>query len=86
MAQELRVSIAYAEEEFGGEARQVILVGGGAGVPGIHVPIGESLGVHTIVTSPAAVVTCPPGLAKWADDPSLMTAMGLAMYCEGGEA
>lgn len=84
IAEELRRSVAYAEEEFSGEAKRIALIGGGAGIAGVDALIEESVGVETMVASPVQLLHCPPGRERMADDPSLITAIGLAMYGHGG--
>lgn len=83
-AEELRVSLSYAEEEFAGETNKVALVGGGAGIKGLASHIGQTLSIDTSVASPMQMLSCPPGRERWLDDPSIVTAIGLAMYGHGG--
>ncbi len=86
LIEELRMSLAYAEEEFNGEAAQVILVGGGAGVTGLDAFVEQCIDITATVASPMRLVDCANACHRGANDPSLVTAVGLAMYDgEGGE-
>ena len=78
VAGELAMSIDYATRKHGIEdTGEGLLIGAGANIPGIAERLGESCGVAAHVARPSSLVRVTQGCGR-ADDPALVTALGLA--------
>ena len=78
---ELRVPLSYANHQFPGEGvKRLLLIGGGAGVPGLASYFEARLGLEVKRAAPSDVVDSPPELAAKAGNPALTCAVGLAQF------
>lgn len=83
VAKELDVSFAYATHQYPDAAiGRLVLVGGGARLPGFARRLSAGLGVPAAAVSPADLVGCDGPLLELCASPALTTALGLAMYSE----
>ena len=74
---EVRSSLAYVSHRYpGAPLSRVLLVGGGAAMPGLRARIAAALPCPVEAATPAALTPCPDA-ASW-DDPGLTLAFGLA--------
>jgi Tfp pilus assembly PilM family ATPase len=80
---ELRVSFSYAAHQYANTAvSRCLLVGGGAGIPGLAAYAAEVLGIEVRASSPADLIEYPPSLAAACRAPGLTAAAGLAQFAE----
>ncbi|MCX5646205.1 MAG: pilus assembly protein PilM [Phycisphaerae bacterium] len=78
---ELRVPLSYANHQFPGEGvKRLLLIGGGAGVPGLAPYCEARLGIEVKRGAPSDLVESPPELSVKAGNPALTCAMGLAQF------
>ncbi|MCE9591978.1 MAG: pilus assembly protein PilM [Planctomycetes bacterium] len=83
---ELEASFAYASHRFSDRpVAKLLLVGGGAGLPGMDARLARRHGVETKTISPASVTQVPEALRERAGSAGLMTALGLALPTGDGE-
>lgn len=83
IAQELQASFAYATHQYAdATVKRLLLVGGGAGMPGLAAHLAPSLGIEVCPAPPAALVDCGPRPNTACASPSLTAALGLSMYPE----
>ncbi len=83
LIEELRVTFSYTEHEYpDAPAKLMLLVGGGAAIPGVALYLQQQLAMDVRPAKPTDVVECPPELLERAT-PAIMTALGLAMFSEG---
>ncbi len=81
---ELRASFSFALHRYPElPLKRLLLSGGGARIAGLATTLSRKLNTDVRVWTPAAVIDCAGELGTRADDPSLMTAIGLAMNQEG---
>ena len=81
LIEELRVSISYSTDRYPDAVlNRVLLVGGGAAIPGLAGQIGETIGVDVQVVSPADLMECDESVLRFCRMPALTTALGLAQY------
>ncbi len=79
LLEELKVPLSYANHQFPGEGvKRLLLMGGGAGVPGLASYFGTQLGVEVKRAAPSDLVDSPPELLAKADNPAQTCALGLA--------
>ncbi len=79
--QELLTSFAYAAREYPDTAiTRLLIIGGGATVPGLAEHLSVLLGIDAATLTPADLSACPPGLLSICHSPALTTALGLAMF------
>jgi Tfp pilus assembly PilM family ATPase len=82
---ELKVPLSYANRQFpGAGVQRLLLIGGGAGVPGLGPYLSERLGVEARVVSPSDLVESPAALLGKAGNPATTIAVGLAQFGGGG--
>ena len=78
---ELRVPLSYANHQFPGEGvKRLLLIGGGAGVPGLAPYFEARLGIEVKRGAPSDLVEGPPELSAKASNPALTCALGLAQF------
>ena len=83
IAQELTASFSYAVHQYRDAAvTRLLVVGGGAAVPGLAEHLAAAVGIEALTVSPAALMPSDPALADVASSPALTAALGLAMYPE----
>ena len=81
LIEELRVSISYSTHRYPDAVlNSVVLVGGGAAIPGLAGKIGDAIGVDVRAVSPADLVACDESVRRSCTTPALTTALGLAQY------
>jgi Tfp pilus assembly PilM family ATPase len=81
IAQELAASFSYAVHQYRDAAvSRLLMVGGGAAVPGAAAYLTRATGIEAVVASPAALCAFDPALAELCPSPALTAALGLAMY------
>ena len=84
VARELEVSFTYATHQYPDAAvGRLVLVGGGARLPGFARRLSGALGVPAGPVSPADLVGCDGPLLELCSSPALTTALGLAMFADG---
>jgi Tfp pilus assembly PilM family ATPase len=82
VAQELRTTFGYLEYQYPqSPVKQMLLVGGGATIPGLAAHLQSTVGIEVRAVQPRDVVDCLPSVAERAT-PAMMTAIGLAMFEE----
>lgn len=82
LVEELSAPFAYASRQYeGAKVQRILLVGGGALVPGLVQRLAGELEVDAQVASPAEIVRCGDELLDRCG-PSMMVALGLAMSRE----
>jgi Tfp pilus assembly PilM family ATPase len=82
--EELKVSLTYAQHQYHETAvSRLLLVGGGACIPGVAAHLSKTLGVETRTAAPADTAASAPAVAGVCASPALMLAMGLAQHPEG---
>jgi type IV pilus assembly protein PilM len=85
LLEELRVPLSYANHQFPGEGvRRLLLLGGGAGVPGLAAYFTAGLGLEVKRAAPSDVVESPPELLAKAGNPAQTCAVGLAQFGGAG--
>ncbi len=85
LLEELRVPLSYANHQFPGEGVQrLLLLGGGAGVPGLAAYLAAGLGLEVQRAAPSDLVESPPELLTKAGNPALTCAVGLAQFGGAG--
>ena len=82
--QELKVSLTYAQHQYHETAvSRLLLVGGGACIPGVAAHLSKTLGVETRTAAPADTAVPAPAVAGVCASPALTLAMGLAQHPDG---
>jgi Tfp pilus assembly PilM family ATPase len=82
--QELKVSLTYAQHQYHETAvSRLLLVGGGACIPGVAAHLSKTLGVESRTAAPADTAVPAPAVAGVCTSPALMLAMGLAQHPDG---
>jgi type IV pilus assembly protein PilM len=78
---ELRVPLSYANHQFPGEGvKRLLLIGGGAGVPGLASYFEARLGLEVKRAAPSDLMDTPRELLAKAGNPALTCAVGLALF------
>jgi type IV pilus assembly protein PilM len=78
---ELKTPLSYANHQFPGEGvKRLLLLGGGAGVPGLASHFEGRLGLEVRRAAPGDLVDCPPELLARAENPAQTCALGLAQF------
>ena len=86
LLEELRVPLSYANHQFPGEGvRRLLLIGGGAGTPGLAAYFAAGLGIEVERAAPSDLVASPPELLAKAGNPAQTCAVGLAQFGGAGE-
>jgi Tfp pilus assembly PilM family ATPase len=83
MTREILSSLAYAEHQYpaaAGTKKSAMIIGGGAGIPGLAERFTQKMEVEVRRVSPAQRGVCGPRLANLCQSPALTIAMGLAMH------
>jgi Tfp pilus assembly PilM family ATPase len=81
IAQELAASFAYAVHQYRDAAvSRLLMVGGGAAVPGAAEYLTRATSIAAAVAAPAALLAFDPALAELCASPALTAALGLALY------
>lgn len=81
IAQELAASFSYAVHQYRDAAvSRLLMVGGGAGIPGAAAYLTQATGIEAFAASPAALCAFDPALAELCASPALTAALGLALY------
>ena len=84
MLEEVRLSFSYATGQYRDAAlARLILVGGGAAIPGVREYISSALEMDVRTVAPADVADCPGALLDRCSDPALTASVGLAQFAEG---
>jgi Tfp pilus assembly PilM family ATPase len=82
LAHELRLTFSYTEHQYPqAPVKSLLLVGGGAGIPGVAEHLHTALDMEVRVARPTDVVTCAPAVMERAT-PAIMAALGLAQFTE----
>ncbi len=85
LLEELRVPLSYANHQFPGEGvKRLLLLGGGAGVPGLAAYFTAGLGIEVKRAAPSDLVESPPELLAKAGNPAQTCAVGLAQFGGAG--
>ena len=80
----MRLSFSYATRQYRDAAlERLIIVGGGAAIPGVREYIASVLEVDVRTVAPADVVDCPAAILEKCGDPALTASLGLAQFAEG---
>lgn len=83
VAAELEASFSYAGHRYPDVAvEQLLLVGGGAAVPGVAEQFSARLKIPARTVCPAQIASCPPDLLERCRTPLLTAALGLAQETE----
>jgi len=78
---EMQPSFSYAAHQYGDAGvERLLLVGGGAMLPGIAEHLSSALGTEVQVAAPADVTECPPQLLAKCGSPALTLSVGLAQF------
>jgi Tfp pilus assembly PilM family ATPase len=77
---DLEASFAYAAHHYATEVQKLLVVGGGARIPGLVGYLGRRLGAACQTVTPADVVPCPVELERKCRNPLLTGALGLALH------
>lgn len=80
IANELRVSMSYAQRRFEGTLSRVLITGGGADAPGIVERIAQRASVEGRVVRTDQIAACADGLAPRLLGPGSVCAFGLALH------
>ena len=84
MLDEVRLSISYASSQYRDAAiERLILVGGGAAIPGIREYISSALEIEVRTVAPTDVADCSGPLQGKCSDPALTASVGLAQFAKG---
>lgn len=84
MLDEVRLSISYATSQYRDAAiERLILVGGGAAIPGIREYISSALEMEVRTVAPTDIADCSGPLQDRCSDPALTASVGLAQFAEG---
>ena len=76
---DVQVSLTYASHQYpDSPPDRLLLVGAGGSMAGLKEHFAKALKLDVHIASPSVLVTCPPALNNIAD-PSLVTALGLAL-------
>src|SRR4051794_6594185 len=82
LAHELRLTFSYTEHQYPqAPVKLLLLVGGGAGIPGIAEHLKAALDIDVRAVRPTDVVECTPTLLE-RTTPAMMAALGLAQFVE----
>jgi Tfp pilus assembly PilM family ATPase len=83
VARELQVSFSYATHQYpDAPITKVLLVGGGAAVPGFAARLSDALGVEAAPVTPTDLAECESSLLSLCGSPALTAALGLALFPE----
>lgn len=78
---ELQVSIAYAQRQYPDTPlSRLLVVGGGGCIRGVTEHLRRALQMDIRSAAPADVASCAPDLSELCGSPSLMAALGLALF------
>jgi len=81
MIEELRQSFSYALHRYPGEIdQQLLLVGGGASIPGMCQGIADAIGIAVRPINVSDLARCPDDLTQSCNSPAFVKALGLAMH------
>lgn len=81
MIEELKQSFSYALHRYPGEAdQQLLLVGGGASIPGMSQGLADATGIATRPINVSDLAQCPDDLTPLCNSPAFVKALGLAMH------
>lgn len=81
LAPEVRVSLGYAAQEYGkSTVDRIVMVGEGAGIPGLADQLSSEFKVTTRVVAPTQLADCPERLRPTCSAPALTAAFGLSLY------
>lgn len=84
LIEELRVSISYARHRYSdAPMSQLVLVGGGAAIPGLDEHIAENIEIDTRPLAPSDLVDIRSGVDRSNRSPALTAALGLALHGTG---
>ena len=82
LAEEMRMPLTYVSNQYpDATAEQLLLVGGGATLPGIDKMLTEEVGVPAKIVTLTDLFECPPETTRF-QGPALVTASGLAWALE----
>jgi Tfp pilus assembly PilM family ATPase len=84
IGQELQASFSYAAQQYPDVAvSKLLLVGGGAAMPGLFEFLSGALRIETRTVCPADVASCREAIGESCRVPMLTQALGLALFPEG---
>jgi type IV pilus assembly protein PilM len=82
--QELKAPFAYAGRQYpGGQIKRLLLVGGGARIPGLAQYLEAALGIEVMPVAPSNIVETSAQTMSKASNPAMTVAVGLAQFAEG---
>jgi len=83
MGDEFESPFSYAAKRFSqAGVQRLLLIGGGAGIPGLEQFLSSTLQTEVITAKPGDLAKTTPALAAKAADPGLTAAVGLAQFGE----
>lgn len=83
LAQELQTPFSYMAREYtDGAVVQVLLVGGGASIPGLAEHMSSAMGIECRTVAAGDLAECPPRLSGTPTSPTMTMAIGLAKFFE----
>ena len=78
---ELQTSLTYGSRSYpNASVDRLVLVGGGAAIPGIAEYLTQALDIDVKTVAPRDAASCPEPLAALCQSPAMAVAMGLALY------
>jgi len=81
IVRELRAPFCYATHRYpGSEVNRMLLIGGGAGIPGLVQYLCSAVQTEVTKVAPADLAQCPQSLLVKSGDAAMTLAMGLAQY------
>lgn len=82
-SRELSISFSYASQQYPeAEVTRLLLIGGGARMPGLAERLVITLGLEVRPVAPADLAGCEPGVLDACASPALTAAVGLALHPE----
>ncbi len=83
MVEALTVPFSYVNRQYSGAGiTRLLLLGGGAGVPGLGVYLADALGMEVRGVAPRDIVDHPDEAPAGADNPTMTVAVGLAKFSD----
>jgi type IV pilus assembly protein PilM len=84
VVEELRAPFSYTTHQYSeAGVRRVLLIGGGANIPGLPKHLGAALSVEVVAVTPGDIAECTPRMSARSGDAALTSAVGLAQFGEG---
>ena len=81
LLEELKIPFAYVSRQYLNQpVKRMLLVGGGAGTPGLAAYMGSAFGIEVQRAAPHDLMKVAPSIETKADHPALTVALGLARF------